>query len=808
MLARFALCRHTHTLFAHNPLAMIRNHVLLALRNIAKHKLFSAINIAGLGIGLSAAIVLFLFAKYQLTYDQFHSHSEDLYMVYKERATPTGVQPTYDTWHPLLEQLLAGFPEITAGTRISESGVLVEAKGNRYSETCYYVDPAYFKVFDFPLEEGDNANPLPDNQSAIVSRALAKKYFGDGGAIGKTITVDFGKQYTITGVLADYPRNASIASELIFPIKSQPGYAEWENDWGSSSLFTIVQLGKNASVSGLTAKFPALIKKLWNEEVQKRTQFKLLPIAASFETFIGDPQDVYILIFVGIGLVLIVTINFVNLSTARTLDRAREVSMRKVFGAQRAQLVQQFLYESIIMGLIALCLSVLATKLMLPVINQYFELDLSLNLGSPAVCLVLLLASIGLGILAGIFPSIILSGLRIQRGLKSFGTDKARMRNILVTVQFGLSMVLVITMLVIGKQLSYMKTSDMGFDPHNQLIIPISVNDFAETDSAQARLESFKDIISKHSAIKSISSSRHVPFNWSGSNVFVRPEGWQGAPLRMRYTFHDADFLSTYHIPMLEGPGFKDDSFGDQRESVIINEAAMRAFGWNNINNKSILIGDQRIEVVGLIKDFNFETLQNEIAPTLHFHRSPSNRTHRYITANIAGGNKQEVVDFIKSKWPILDASESLPFNYYFLDEAIDRVYQSEDRLLTMIKAFASITLVIACMGLYGLSSFVMERKKKEIGIRKVLGAGVARITILFFRRYLFLVLMGFAFAAPVSYYVMNLWLSGYARHTAVGADVLLASLFSILFTSLATVSFKILQVATKNPATVIREDN
>ncbi|HPI78969.1 MAG TPA: hypothetical protein PLM35_00430, partial [Cyclobacteriaceae bacterium] len=244
------------------------------------------------------------------------------------------------------------------------------------------------------------------------------------------------------------------------------------------------------------------------------------------------------------------------------------------------------------------------------------------------------------------------------------------------------------------------------------------------------------------------------------------------------------------------------------RESVIINEAAMRAFGWNNINNKSILIGDQRIEVVGLIKDFNFETLQNEIAPTLHFHRSPSNRTHRYITANIAGGNKQEVVDFIKSKWPILDASESLPFNYYFLDEAIDRVYQSEDRLLTMIKAFASITLVIACMGLYGLSSFVMERKKKEIGIRKVLGAGVARITILFFRRYLFLVLMGFAFAAPVSYYVMNLWLSGYARHTAVGADVLLASLFSILFTSLATVSFKILQVATKNPATVIREDN
>ncbi|MFZ1809139.1 MAG: ABC transporter permease [Cyclobacteriaceae bacterium] len=787
---------------------MIHNHILLAFRNITKHKLFSLINIAGLSLGLTAAIILFLFAKYQLTYDQFHTKSDDLFIVYKERITPTGIQPTYDTWHPLLSQLKADFPEVKNGTRISESGVMVEANGNRFNESCYYVDPAYFDVFDFPLSLGDNSNPLPSNNSVIISGNLAKKYFGDDNPIGKALVINFEQLYTVSGVLQEYPQNSSIASELIFPIKSQSDYADWENDWGSSSLFTVIQLDKTASANELSSKFPSLIKQLWNEEVQKRTNLKLLPIAATFETFVGDPKDVYILLVVGIGLVLIVTINFINLSTARTLDRSKEVSMRKVFGAQRSQLIQQFLYESVLMSLMALAISIVAAKILLPVINQHFELHLYLSLSSPLVYLSLFLVSMILGLLAGIIPSSILSGLQIQRGLKSFTSDRAMMRNVLVTFQFGLSIVLLISVIMIGKQINFMKTADMGYQAENQLIIPVSVNDFAEVDVAQQRLESFKQIIADHSAVKNISSSRHVPLNWSGSNVFVRPEGWEDEPLRMRYTYHDADFLSTYQIPVLEGPGFKDDSFGDQRESVMITEATMRAFGWSSIADKNILIGSQKIEVVGLIKNFNFETVQNEIAPTLHFHRTPSNQTHRYITVNISDGNKEEVVAFIKAKWSMLDASETLPFNYYFLDETIDRVYQNENQLFAMIKAFAFIILAVACMGLYGLSSFTLERKKKEIGIRKVLGASVVRIAIMFFQRYLFLLLIGFAFAIPISIHLMKEWLSGYAKHTSITIDVYMISLFTIILISMLTVASKILHVATRNPATVIREDN
>lgn len=787
---------------------MVRNFVLIALRNITKHKLFSLINIVGLSLGLTSAIILFLFAQFQLTYDQFHTNADDIYIIYKERITPTGVQPTYDTWPPLLKQLQADFPEVKSGTRIDETSVIVDANGSRFNEPCYFVDPAYFNVFDFSLELGNNGNPLPTQQSVVVSKKLANKFFGDANPIGQSIVVNFDRQFTVSGVLKDYPQNSSIASDLIFPIESQIDYTDWENEWSSSFILTIVQLERGTNLESLSAKFPSLIQKIWDEEVQKRTNLKLLPLSATFETFVGDPNDVYILILVGIGLVLIVTINFVNLSTARTLDRSKEVSMRKVFGANRAQLIQQFLSESVLMSLIALIISLVGVKLILPFINSYFDLKLFLNLGNPSTYALLIVSSLGLGILAGIIPSSILSGLQIQRGLKSFSTNKSKFRNVLVTFQFSLSMVLVIAMLVIGDQLKFMKTADMGYQAENQIIIPISVDDFAEEDEAVQRLQSFKDIISKHSAVNHLTSSRHVPLNWSGSNLFVKPEGWQGDPLRMRYTYHDADFLATYHIPLVEGTGFKDDSFGDQRESVMINEATMRAFGWKDITDKNIVIGNRTIQVVGVLKDFNYETLQNEIAPTLHFHRTPSNLVHRYITVNVADGNAQEVLNYIESNWNIIDASELIPFNYYFLDETIDRVYQNENQLFAMIIAFAVIIFIVACLGLYGLSSFTLEKKKKEIGIRKILGASVLTITRMFFNRYIILLTLGFLCAVPVSIFLMNEWLSGFANHTTLTFVTFIISFLTIAGISLITVSAKILQVVIQNPANIIKEDS
>lgn len=787
---------------------MIKSYLLIAFRHLTRHHLFSAINILGLSVGLSAAIVLFLFARYQLGYDQFHSNQENIYIVYKDRITPTGTQHTYDTWYPLLAQLRSEFPEVTNGTRISEGDVIVEVNGKRFSEPCYYSDENYFHVFDFPLSYGENENPLPGQQSAVISERLAEKYFGDADAIGKTLILNFDQQYTVTGVMKAYPQNASIASELIVPIASEPSYAESENDWGNSSIFSIVQLRPDANPSLLSAKFPDLVRKLWNEEVQQRTKLRLLPLRATFETFIGDPKDVYILLFVGLGLVLIVTINFVNLSTARSLDRAKEVSMRKVFGAGRNQLVHQFMYESIILSLVSLICSFLMVRLLLPFLNQQFELDLALPLTDVNTILALLATSITLGVLAGSVPSFSLSGLKIQRGLKTFQGKGVTMRNTLVAVQFAISIVLVVCVIVIGDQIKFMKRADMGFDVHNQLVLPISPFDFADADEAVQRLQTFKDVLSKHSAVKSISSSRHIPFNWTGSNLFVKPEGWQGDPLRMRFTYHDADFFPTYQIPTIEGPGFKDDSFGDQRESAVINEAAMRAFGWNSISDKKLMFGDHLVNVVGLIRDFNYESLQQEIEPIIHFHRSATNRVHRFITVKVTEGNRDEVVEFAKSKWAMLDATGELPFNYFFLNETVDRTYQAEDRLFTMIRIFAMMVLVVACIGLFGLSTFTVEKRKKEIGIRKVLGASVRGIVVMFYQRYIKLILISFLIATPVSVYLMNEWLSGFARHTSLTMTAFILSFFVITAFTIITVSFKSIQVAMRNPANVIREDS
>lgn len=785
---------------------MIRNYFLVAFRNISRTKLFSLINVIGLSLGITAAIVLGLFASYELSYDQFHEKTENIYLVYKERITPAGVQPTYDTWMPLAPQMKLDFPEVEQAMRVSEASALVEIEGNRFNEQCYYVDPEYFSLFDFSLQQG-TAESLRDDKAVLISRRLAKKYFGSEDPLGKVIRVDFTRDYRVAGILGDFPRNTFFSSELIFPIRSIPGFKEEETNWNSSSYYTFVLLGKDARMTGLLEKFPAFIKKIWDEETQKRTTFKLLPLKSSFETFVGNPQDVYILLMVGIGLVVIAGINFVNLTTARSLDRSKEVSMRKVFGAQRSQLVNQFLLESVLMSVGAMLVSVGASRLLLPFVNSQYNLDLQLRVDDPGIWLGLLAFSGLLGLLAGSFPSLVMSGMRIQRGLKSFESGKSHLRNGLVVLQFALSMILVVTMMTIGKQVSFMKTADLGFRSKGQIVVPISSDDFPDAEQAQQRLQTFKDIISENANVQSLTSSRHIPTQWSGSNTFVKPEGWQDDPLRMRFTYHDADFLKTYEIPLLEGDGFKDDSFGDQRESAVINQAALRAFGWQNVNEKFLLFGERKVAVVGLIPDFNYETLREEVAPIIHFHRQASNRTHRYITVKVSDGKEQGVVDYIRSKWNLLDETGLLPFNYFFLEDNIGTMYQAEDRLFTMIRIFSGIILAVACMGLFGLSSFSLDKRKKEIGIRKILGATVPGIVSMFFRRYLALIMVSFLIALPISYYLMEKWLSGYARHTSIGMTTFLLALVSISVVALFTVSSKTVVVALQNPVKAIREE-
>ncbi len=791
---------------------MIRNYLNIAVRNILKHKVYSTINVVGLAAGIAATIVIVLFARYELTYDQFHTNSENIYLVYKERVTPNGLQPTYDTWVPMLEQMQSDFPEIENGTRIFfNGGATINIDETTFTENIYYVDPGYFEIFDFPLAQGNNDKPFSNVNSVVISKELAAQFFGNADPIGKSLQIDHQVTYIVTGVLDDYPPNAFWENGIVVPIKSFPRYEEFQEQWGSSFISTLIMLPPNYDPMALEAKFPDFIKSVWDEEVQQRTNFRLLPLHESYNTFVGDNSDSYILLYIALGIIIIASINFMNLSTARSMERAKEIGMRKVMGAQRKQLIAQFLSEAVLMTTTALILGVLAAEMTLPRINEMFAMQLEIPYLDEPISIVILLAfGLVVGFLSGSYPAFYLSNFKILSAIKGLFSKGGgvNLRNSLVVLQFTLSIMLIIGTMVIADQIKYMKGADLAFNKDNLMVIPVSAGDFEDTEGAQERIQTFRNEISRHNSVVATTTSRHVPGRWSGSNAFVRPEGFEGNPLRMRFTYLDAEFFNTYQISLIEGPGFLPDTEGDQRQKVVINQAAMKAFGWETITDKALVLGSSgrfRVEVVGLIEDFNYETLQAEVAPILHFHRVPTNGTHRYITLRTSSDQFSETLEFIESKWDVLGATRD--FEYFFVDDDMAQMYALEDRLLTMVSIFSILSIFVTCLGLFGLSSFIIEKRRKEIGIRKVLGASSTGIAILISSNFSKLVIVSFILAAPLAYIIMNQWLDGFAFHTSVSWTVFALAIIVSLGISWLTVSIKSLKAAIANPVDTIREE-
>lgn len=787
---------------------MLKTYLRIAVRSLLKRKVNSLINISGLALGIAAAIIIVLFARHELTYDQRHTHSENTYMVFKERVTPNGIQPTYDTWVPLLGRLQSEFPEIDQGTRLYQTGVTLEVQNQRFEEECYYVDPFYFEVFDFPLALGNERQIFEQKNSIVISQNMATKLFGNANPIGQEVTVNFQQIYTVSAVMQDYPRNGFIGQEILIPIESDPDYAEVQNDWGSSFLFTFITLAPNSDEAALTNKFPSLIKSIWDEETATRTHFKLLPLHEAYDTFVGDSRDSYILLYIALGIILIAGTNFMNLSTARSMDRAREIGMRKVLGAAKRQIVIQFFCEAIIISFLALGLGLVLAGSVLPFINSMFDLELAIPyLSEPLLIPILIIFGLLIGIFSGSYPSFFLANFKILNSLKNMPNHKlggTNMRNLLVVVQFTISTLLIVGTLTIARQINFVKEADLAFNKENLVVLPVAERDFEDRDEARQKLATFRDELSQYTNIRSLSTSRHVPGRWSGSNLFVRPEGWDGDPMRMRYTYMDANFFDNYEIDLIQGPGFLPDSEGDQRESVVLNQAALKAFGWSDTADKNVVIGSRKIKVVGLIKDFNYETLRSEIDPILHFHRVPSNAAHRYLSLRIADENLEETLAFVNEKWQILDPGR--PFNYFFVAQDFRDLYSNEDRLLSMVQIFAFLSIFISCLGLFGLLSFHLDTRKKEIGIRKILGATTTGLTVLITNEFTRLIVISFLIACPLAYYFMNGWLSDFAYHINLGWQVFVLALVLTAGLAFLTISFKTIRAANANPVSAIYE--
>jgi len=787
---------------------MLGNYLLVAVRNFLKDKTFTVINILGLALAVATSIVIVLFAKNELTYDRHNAKSGDIYLVYKERITPNGVQPTYDTWVPLKDELKNQFPEVSNATRIFQSNEVITADNRRFEDNVYYADPEFFQIFDFPLLAGNKKEPFPDNLSVVISKQVSEKFFGSQDPLGKIITLNYQTDYKITGVLRDYPSNSFICPEIIIPIQGHPDYKSVEKEWGSSFLFTYILLDQNSSPENLEAKFPGLIKNIWSSEMESRTKFKLLGLENHYDVFIGDSSDNYLLLYIALGIILIAVINFMNLSTARSLERAKEIGMRKVIGARFSQLVFQFLSEAILLSILGTVLGIFIAGIILPMVNASFAMDLAIPFSNYEYLILAAGFAILLGLLSGVYPAFYMARVKVLESFKEnrrINSSGLNIRNILVVFQFALALVLIIGSLTISRQIRYMKNSNLAFEKENLMVIPLQAGDFENPQEAQLRIETFKNELSRHSGVATITASRHVPGRWSESYLFVRPEGWEGNPMRMRYTYIDASFFKTYDIGLLQGTGFLPDENGDQRGSAIINEAAMQAFGWKDIQDKAILIGDNRMQVVGMIRDFNYETLKQKIDPMIFFHRVSSNPVNAYLTVRITPGHENEIKKFAANKWQVLNSDRD--FTYFYMDDEMKSLYAGEERLLSVIQGFSLLSIIISCLGLFGLTSFIVNRRKKEIGIRKVLGAQVMGLTLRFSGSFLKLIIISFIMAGPVSYYFMSIWLKSFAFKINQSLLIYLGSVILLAVIAGFTVAGKTIAAAKTNPVKSLREN-
>jgi putative ABC transport system permease protein len=787
---------------------MIFHYLRTAYRIIVKHKTFSLVNVLGLTVGITAALIIGLYAQHELSYDRFHQQADEIYLVYKERVTPNGVQPTYDTWVPLLERLQQDFPEVGSGTRFNTNREVVVVNDQRFEEEVAYVDPSFFGVFSFPIARGNTQNPLPNPNSVLISSAAAHRFFGDQNPIGQTLTLDYETSYIVSGVLATIPTNSSLQFDLAVPIQSVPNYSELADEWGSSFLSTFVVLADNEAVANLETQFPDFVASVFGEEVQARTNFKLLPLSQYYDAFIGNSQDVYILLCIALGIILIAAINFMNLSTARAVERMKEVGMRKVLGASRAQLVRQFLSEAIVMSLIALGLGVLLVEVSLPWINQVFDLKLTFHIGDARVLSGLIGFGLLLGLLSGGYPSLFLSRLRIEASLKgrsSGSRQRLSLRNGLVVAQFTLSVLLIAGTMIVWKQLTFMKEADMAFEPENVVVLPVGLRSFEGTTADSVRLQTFKESLSQHSHIQQVSSSAHIPSRWDGWFTFVQPKGWEGDPLRMRVTFADAHYFSTFDINFQQGRPFYEGSEVDRNESVILNQAALQAFGWENAQDKFLILGNREFSVVGVVDDYHFESLRNKVAPILHFYRPPENGVHQYISWRTGGEDLRTTLDFVAAQWNEL--APDRPLEYQFLNQNVAQMYEAEDRLLTMVSVFSVIAVLIACMGLFALSLNNILKRKKEIGIRKVLGASVPQLVTMITRDFTRLIIFSFLLATPLVYVLLPRWLEDFAYRTEVGVGILLMAGGAALVVAWLTVGSQSIKAALANPVDSLRSE-
>ena len=742
--------------------SMLKNYILFSIRNLVRHVGYSALNLVGLAIGLAAFVVIMLYVQDERSFDQFHENADQIYRVLDFRKVDGIGEESSSAPIPLAEEMLNDFPEdVEAAVRffdfqaptLSLSYADPTGELQLYNESkVYFVDAAIFTVFDFPLRAGNSETALVAPNTIVLTPSMASKYFEDEAPMGKTLRFEGQHDLLVTGILAQDPNRTHLDFDFLvsFATLDNPDVLteRLRTHWIWNPSWTYLLLNESTTPASLEAQFPGFVNRHFPESRQDRVKLYLQPVTdihltSKLDYEMGPNSDeayVYIFSFIAVLVLLISSFNFVNLVTARSARRAKEIGMRKVLGGYRIQLIRQFLVESGLTGLAALPLALPLIWVMLPVINSFSGKTLRFNvLDNPEVAVLLCLVALSIGLLAGVYPALYLSRFRPAKVLTGIvgiaGYGQSRLRKTLVVTQFSLSVMLIIGTVVAVQQMDYMQSRNLGFKPEEVVLLP------ALRSPVSANYAAFRTRLLDHPDILALTTVEDVPgmkHQTGGYSIPGREEDMQFA----RLIVHD-DFAATMGVELAAGRDFKTEHTSDSDDAVIINEAMVRWAGWKS-NEEALgqLIDDQ--SVVGVMKDFNFVSLHRPIYPFVlqRINENPNSYAFsvRYIALRVRSEKIEEVLSFAEQEW--FSISPEWPFEYLFLNDLLATQYSAERTLGKVAAAFALLSLIVACLGLFGLAAYMAERRTKEIGIRKVMGATVPKLVLMLSSAFLTLVLI------------------------------------------------------------------
>lgn len=802
---------------------MLKNYLKIALRNIKRHKGYSFINIAGLAVGMAVFILIALYVYHETSFDIYHEHADRIYRIIQQRkGNMISGESTYATTPPALAPALMNeFPEVLLATRIGPLSKILVNYGERgfVEDKIYCVEPETFRIFTIPFVKGDSQTALHDPFSIVLSERAAKKYFGNDNPIGRILTLREKTDFKVTGVFRNMPDNSHFIMDVVIPFRTyflfKFGLAvitEWSN-YGSFYAYCLLQ--EVADPIQVEQKLPDFLNRtkyqVYPTDEHLKDSYSLQPLTsihlhsdAQIEIGVNNNiRHIRLFSFSALLILIIACINYMNLAAARYAQRSKEVGIRKVAGASRGQLVRQFIGESVLTTQLSLTVSLLIVLLALPTFNTFIGRQLSFNLlGNLELLFVIISVILCVGLLSGVYPSLFISSLKPVtsikgRALKS--TKNAFLRNVLVTAQFAITIFLIIGTLVVKNQILYILNKDMGY-AKDQIVV-LHTGDIGTRDNFHNKLETIKSELTQNPNIISVAGSKRLPNHMTLGAVDILPGRETAGNIPVYAMWGDDDFINLYGIGITAGRNFSKEYPADREGAILINETAAKACRWEDPIGKTLTYwGNRTGVIVGIMKDFHFHPIHRPIEPFCIYYEP---LYFDYLSIKIHGSDISNTIAYIERI--MNNFSPNHPFEYQFFDEIFERTYQTEQKTGKQFSVITILSILIACMGLFGLALFTTQQRTKEIGIRKVMGASVKHIMFLFTKEFLKWILVANLVAWPVAYLVMNRWLQNFAFRIHIGWFHFLATGGISFAIALITVSYQILKTATASPVDSLR---